>query len=250
MIDRLVLPEWLTPHDVHWFERNHLGKAPCARPAAAIEAVSLCTWQTLADVLGSELPVDVLTVAGGATVEVRPPRSRADVLGMMENGVSVVVRAAERNDAGLARLAERFERVLPGEVHVQLYATPAGTNSYGWHFDFEDVFIAQTAGVKDYYFRANTVARDALLGDKLDFTSFRNERSPLMSARLIAGDWLYLPARWWHLVKCVEESLSISVGIMSPSELQRAHRLPAGWTGERRGVGGAAPLSLAEPGGE
>jgi ribosomal protein L16 Arg81 hydroxylase len=241
MIDRLVLPEWLTPHDVHWFERNHLGKAPCARPAAAIEAVSLCTWQTLAD---------VLTVAGGATVEVRPPRSRADVLGMMENGVSVVVRAAERNDAGLARLAERFERVLPGEVHVQLYATPAGTNSYGWHFDFEDVFIAQTAGVKDYYFRANTVARDALLGDKLDFTSFRNERSPLMSARLIAGDWLYLPARWWHLVKCVEESLSISVGIMSPSELQRAHRLPAGWTGERRGVGGAAPLSLAEPGGE
>jgi hypothetical protein len=26
--------------------------------------------------------------------------------------------------------------------------------------------------------------------------------------------------------------------------------LPAGWTGERRGVGGAAPLSLAEPGGE
>jgi 50S ribosomal protein L16 3-hydroxylase len=159
---------------------------------------------------------------------------REDVTRLMETGVSVVVRAAERNDPGLARLAERFERVLPGEVHVQLYATPAGTNSYGWHYDFEDVFIAQTAGVKDYYFRANTVALDAVLGDRLDFGAFANERSPLMSARLIAGDWLYLPARWWHLVKCATDSLSISIGVMSPAELRRAHRLPAGWTGERR----------------
>jgi len=229
-----MLPEWLTPDDAGWFESNHLGKAPCARPAAAMDALPFCTWQTFAEVLASERPVDVLTVAAGETVQVPRPRSHADVRRLMATGVSVVVRAAEQNDPGLARLAERFERVLPGEVHVQLYATPAGTNSYGWHYDFEDVFIAQTAGVKDYYFRANTVARDAALGDQLDFTSFANERSPLMSARLIAGDWLYLPARWWHLVKCIEESLSISVGVMSPAELQRARHLPSGWTGKRR----------------
>ena len=243
-----MLPEWLVPNDVGWFERNHLGKAAYARPAAAMDALPVCTWQTLGDVLGGERPVDVLTVAAGETVQVARPRSRADVMRLMETGVSVVVRAAEQNDPGLARLAERFERVLPGEVHVQLYATPAGTNSYGWHYDFEDVFIAQTAGVKDYYFRANTVALDAVLGDELDFTSFGNERSPLMSARLIAGDWLYIPARWWHLVKCVQDSLSISVGIMSPAELQRARHLPAGWTGKRRTAGAGAPLGLAEPG--
>jgi len=55
-----------------------------------------------------------------------------------------------------------------------------------------------------------------------------------MSARLIAGDWLYLPPRWWHLVKCIEQSLSISVGVMSPAELGRARRLPPGWTGKHR----------------
>ena len=190
MIKGLMLPEWLAPEDVGWFERNHLGKAPCARPAAAMDALPFCTWQTLADVLGSDPPADVLTVVGGETVQVRRPRSREDVSRLMETGLSVVVRAAETSDAGLARLVDRFERVLPGEVHVQLYATPAGTNSYGWHYDFEDVFIAQTAGVKDYYFRANTVALDAALGDRLDFTAFGRECSPLMSARLIAGDWL------------------------------------------------------------
>jgi 50S ribosomal protein L16 3-hydroxylase len=236
VVDRLMLPEWLAPDEVGWFASNHLGKTPCARPRAAMDAVPLGTWGTVETVLGSDLPVDVLTVARGETVRVPQPRSRADVARLMEAGISVVVRAAEKHDPGLARLADRFERVLPGEVHVQLYATPAGTNSYGWHYDFEDVFIAQTAGVKDYYFRANTVSLDAVLGDRLDFTSFRNERSALMSARLVAGDWLYLPARWWHLVKCVQESLSISVGVMSPSELQRAHRLPTGWAGRRRGA--------------
>jgi hypothetical protein len=63
-----MLPEWLAPHDVDRLERNHFGKTACARPAAAIDALPVCTWQTLGDV--------------------------------------------ERNDPGLARLAERFERVL------------------------------------------------------------------------------------------------------------------------------------------
>ena len=229
-----MLPEWLVPDGVDWFASNHLGKIPFARPAAAMDALPLGTWQTVDTVLASQLPIDVLTVARGETVRVPRPRSRADAARLMAAGVSVVVRAAEKHDAGLAGLVERFERVLPGEVHIQLYATPGGTNSYGWHYDFEDVFIAQTAGVKDYYFRANTVSVDAVLGDTLDFASVRNERSPLMSARLVAGDWLYLPARWWHLVKCVEESLSISVGVMSPAELRRARRLPPGWTGDRR----------------
>jgi hypothetical protein len=234
VVRKLVLPEWLAPDDVAWFETHHLSKAPYARPAAAMDALPLFTWQTLDRVLAGEGPMDVLTVAAGELIPVGRPRSLADVTRLLQAGVSVVIRAAESHDPGLARLAERFEDVLPGEVHVQLYATPAGTNSYGWHYDFEDVFIAQTAGVKDYYFRANTVACDAVLGDALDFTSVRQERSPLFSARLVAGDWLYLPARWWHLVKCVEDSLSISVGVMPTAELRRARRLPPGWTGARR----------------
>jgi ribosomal protein L16 Arg81 hydroxylase len=53
----------------------------------------------------------------------------------------------------------------------------------------------------------------------------------MFTARLVAADWLYIPATWWHLVKCAEDALSISVGIMSPAALARAKRLPPGWTG-------------------
>jgi ribosomal protein L16 Arg81 hydroxylase len=228
-----MLTEWLAPDDAAWFIAHHLYKAPCARSGTAAGARALFTWQTVESVLASERSLDLLTVRGGELVRAPQPRSGVDVQRLMQAGVSVVIRGAEIHDPGLARLAARFEQALPGEVHVQLYVTPAGTNSYGWHYDFEDVFIAQTAGEKDYYFRANTVATDAVLGDALDFTPARHERSPLFSARLAAGDWLYLPSRWWHLVKCVEDSLSISVGVMPPSEAARARRLPAGWTGRR-----------------
>jgi ribosomal protein L16 Arg81 hydroxylase len=132
----------------------------------------------------------------------------------MAAGLGFVVRGAERNDPALAELAAAFALDLPGKINVQLFATRAGTNGFGWHYDFEEVFIVQTAGVKDYYFRDNTVDRDTTFGTQPDFERFRQEKSPLATARLLPGDWLYLPARWWHMARCLEDSLSISVGVL------------------------------------
>jgi ribosomal protein L16 Arg81 hydroxylase len=230
-----MLAEWLAPHDLDWFRETHLRKTPYARPGAAADAIALLDGATIDRVLGSDGPLDLLTVRNGVLVPAAAPRSLLELRRLGRSGVSVVVRGAERHDPGLATLARAFEHALPGEVHVQLYATPGGSRSYGWHYDFEDVFIVQTAGVKDYYFRANTVAGDTRLGDTLDFARVTDETSPKYTARLLAGDWLYLPARWWHLVTCAEDALSISVGVMSPVELARARRLPSGWSGRRTG---------------
>src|SRR5436189_251066 len=116
-----MLTEWLRPNDANWFAANQLGKAPCARPSAATDAVPLFGWDTIDGVLGSHRALDVLTVAAGELIAGVRPASREDVTRLMAAGVSVVVRAAELHDSGLARLADRFEQVLPGEVHVQLY---------------------------------------------------------------------------------------------------------------------------------
>jgi 50S ribosomal protein L16 3-hydroxylase len=226
-----LLNDWLAPDGLDWFRRTHFQREPFARPGVARAAIGVLDWQTIDRVLRSPEPLDVMTVTGGELRHLPPPRSLAEARALMQAGISVVVRGAERHDAGLRAVADAFAAALPGEVHVQLYATPGGTNSYGWHYDFEDVFIAQTAGIKDYYFRANTVARDTVLGDRLDFTRVRHEKSPIYSSRLIAGDCLYIPSTWWHLVKCAEDSLSISVGVMPPEALRTASRLPPGWTG-------------------
>jgi 50S ribosomal protein L16 3-hydroxylase len=232
-----MFESWLGPLDLPTFLARHLGKHPLANQGTAGPLAPLLTWQTLGHIVASpRVPLDLVTVASGRLVDVPAPRSLGAVRGLMERGVSVVVRASEEHDPGLAALAASFPENLGGETHVQVYATPAGTHSYGWHYDFEDVFIAQMAGEKDYYFRANTVALDTRLGDQLDFSGFRKETQPIMAAKLIAGDTLYVPARWWHLVKCTQDSLSISVGVMPEAALREARRLPAGWSGS------AAPL--------
>ena len=182
-------------------------------PGTARGALPLLDWDVLDSILVRSRSADVLVVARGEVLKVPPPRSLAEARALMRSGVGLVIRRSERHDQGLAGFAASLVRDLPGRVHVQLFVTPGGTHGFGWHYDHEDVFIAQTAGIKDYYFRDNTVDRHTPAGEQPDFTRFRDERSPLATARLIPGDFLYLPSRWWHMARCVEDSLSISAGV-------------------------------------
>jgi JmjC domain len=221
-----VIPDWLTSSERLAFLDHSFGQWPCANAGGARETAKLLDWGTLDRVLGSPLAPDVLTVARGLLIDVPMPRFSDQVRALMTRGISTVIRASERHDAGLRRLADAFAGSLQGEIRVQLYVTPGGTYSFGWHYDFEDVFIAQTLGIKDYYLRDNTVARHTLTGETLDFGCIRQERSQIMASRLISGDWLYIPRRWWHFVKCEEDSLSISVGVMPPGEARKGPGLP------------------------
>lgn len=228
-----MLRDWLVPDELAALVERVRKRAPHARPDAAQKDAALLDWETLDRVLQSPRPLDVLTVSRGQLIDVPQPRCADDVKRLMRQapGISTVVRASERHDPALAALARSFAEALGAQVHVQLYATPAGTNSYGWHYDFEDVFIAQSLGIKDYYFRDNTVARHTRLGEVLDFSVIRSETSQLLTARLHPGDWLYIPRRFWHLVRCLEDSLSISVGVMPKEEIRNARRVPPDWTG-------------------
>ncbi|HJU12155.1 MAG TPA: cupin domain-containing protein [Candidatus Binataceae bacterium] len=217
-----MISDWLPSSECLAFLERSFGRCPYARGGAAQKAVPLLGWATLDRLLSAPLHADVLTVASGRLCALTAPHSSDEVRTLLARGISTVIRKGERHDDGLRRLADAFGAVLPGEVHVQIYATPGATCSFGWHYDFEDVFIAQTLGVKDYYMRDNTVAHQTHLDEKLDFGRIRQEKSQLMVARLLAADWLYIPRRWWHLVKCEEDSLSISVGVMSPEFTKRS----------------------------
>jgi ribosomal protein L16 Arg81 hydroxylase len=62
--------------------------------------------------------------------------------------------------------------------------------------------------------RANSVIQHPSSGSPPDFGAVGRETSPLLSARLIPGDWLYISSPWWHLVYSREEALSISIGVL------------------------------------
>lgn len=209
-----MLHDWLTPLSVEEFRSSHLGRGPYARPGAAASALPRLSWDVLGRILEARPEPDVLVARDGRLADAPPPRSREQARQLLDRKLGVVVRKVERHDEGFADIARSFARDLPGEVHIQLYVTPGGTRTFGWHFDGEEVFIAQVEGSKEYYMRANTVLASTPMGTNPDFGEIRRETSPLLSAHLIPGDWLYIPARWWHLVHSNDDALSISIGVI------------------------------------
>ena len=216
-----MLDQWLSRMSVSSFTRDYLRTQPYASPSSASRAMPIFSWDTL-DQLLTRKPPDVLVVARGKMLELPIPKNLSEALDLLTSGAGLVIRRAEKVDDGVAGLAASVTQHIPGDVHVQLIVTPAGTYGFGWHYDDEDVFIVQTEGSKDYFFRDNTVERERPSGTAPDFTRFGNEASPVGTVGLVAGDWLYIPARWWHAAKCIEDSLSISLGIFpDPSWLAK-----------------------------
>jgi ribosomal protein L16 Arg81 hydroxylase len=142
------------------------------------------------------------------------------------DGGFVAVRGADRACGPVAALARSVAHDLPGEQRTIVFATAKDSNGFGWHFDREEVFILQTAGDKSYYFRANSVSPRPWRADPLAFADYRKETTPLMSARLHAGDWLYLPSGYWHAAYAHDDSLSVSVGVLDGADCGFVDDLP------------------------
>lgn len=207
-----MLQDWLGEVPLAHFVAHRLGREPVARPSAAGAAVAYLGWSTLGRLL-PQPDLDVLVVQNGREIEASPPRELGTLRRLLDTGLGLVIRRAERHDAGLAALAGTVARDLSGHVRVQLFVTAAETSGFGWHYDAEHVFIIQTHGAKDYYFRRNTIDPDPTPGDQPDFGRVREERTPIMTSTLVAGDWLHLPRGWWHVAKARTDSLSISLGV-------------------------------------
>lgn len=210
-----MLSQWLAPTPVETFISAHLDKGAWAQPSTAKAAIAQLDWRVLGDVLGAtNPPPDVIVCAGGKHLPFPAPRDLDELRAYMRMGIGLGMRHTQKCHPTLAAVAKSFEELFPGrKVQVQVFVTPAETHGFGWHYDAEDVFIAHTLGCKDYYFRQNTVEVDAPFPPK-DFSGYHAESSPIQTSTLVAGDFLYIPSKWWHMAICRETSLSISVGVM------------------------------------
>lgn len=200
--------------DLPSFLREHFQRAPFARPATARRAIRLLTWDTVGRLV--EAGADMLVVRNGKLLEDRP-RTFAEAVALFRDGHSLVLRRCEKHDPSLRALADSVEAELEGDVSIQVYATPGNFHSFGWHYDCEDVFIAQTLGRKEYFLRANTVNPEPHIERMPRDMHYERETTPTMASTLEPGDWLYVPRGWWHVAKAYEDSLSISIGVLSPA---------------------------------
>jgi len=207
-----MISSWLD--DLPAFRREHFQRAPFARPAVARRAMRLLTWDTVRRLV--EVGADMLVVRNGQLVDDRPA-TFAEALTLFREGYSLVLRRCEKHDPALRALADSVAGEFEGDVSIQVYATPASHHSFGWHYDCEDVFIAQTLGRKEYFLRANTVNPEPHIERMPHDMHYEREVTPAMASTLEPGDWLYVPRGWWHMARAYEDSLSISIGVLSPA---------------------------------
>jgi ribosomal protein L16 Arg81 hydroxylase len=234
------------------FFQEHYFQQPLAQRSSAASLRALATWATI-ERLVENPACDLLLVRDGKLWSGPRPTTAAEARKRFEEGYSLALRYADRHDAGLAELGRTLSAELQGTVNLQVYCTPPGHGSFGWHCDPEEVFIFQTVGAKRYQLRQNTLNPTPLHETLTDAPSIERERTPIQECRLEAGDWLYIPGGYWHEVSAPDqESISISVGLMPPTPIDvlgflRAH-LVRSRTWQRRlpPLGHASPLSDME----
>jgi ribosomal protein L16 Arg81 hydroxylase len=200
------------------FLDQHYTRLPYSRAGGARGFTGFTGWPALERILGDP-GADAFLAREGEMGEGGRAPTFEEARRRLGEGWTLVVRHAERHDPELRRLAEGFEADFRAPVNVHVYATPAGRTGFGWHYDPEDVFIVQTQGSKEYRLRKNTVNPWPVLETMPKNLRFEREVTPVWSCTLAAGDWLYIPTGWWHSARGVEESITLAIGLMTPSAL-------------------------------
>lgn len=206
------MAEWLSSLVVHTLEVDHYTRDAYA--LGRLPSVFSLSWDALERMLASD--VDLLVVRDGRILNEPTPRTLADVEVLRRGGAGFVIRRAEVHDVAIAELCEELRERLNAAVTVQVFATARATYGFGWHYDAEDVFILQCQGHKEYRLRKNTV--DPLASAPLPRNlHFERERTPVQRCMLAPEQLLHVPRGMWHMAWCLEDALSLSIGITQPS---------------------------------
>ncbi|HTM54187.1 MAG TPA: cupin domain-containing protein [Pirellulales bacterium] len=200
------------------FMEEHYQKLPFALAGGCADFQHLGSWDALEEIWQQD-GLDLLASGSQGVWAGDDPKTNADARAMLAAGYTLGLRNTQKQLPALAELAADFQRDFLATIDVQIYCTPAGSPGFGWHYDFEDVFILQTVGCKDWWLRKNTVNPWPLKETLAPDMRYEAEIMPLVHCTLRAGDWLYIPAGYWHRTSASEESISLSIGVAAQTGL-------------------------------
>ena len=144
---------------------------------------------------GNVLPESTFT-RQGATLAGKPLTGLVDarrVLGLFDDGASVVLQGLHRYWPPLGRLIADLELELGHPCQANAYLTPPGAQGFALHSDTHDVFVFQTVGAKQWEVHGQDGPEEILLEP---------------------GVSLYLPTGTPHAARAQDAvSLHVTVGI-------------------------------------
>jgi ribosomal protein L16 Arg81 hydroxylase len=200
-----------------FIDENYL-RQPFSLAGGCRHFCHLGSWATLENILAQQ-GADLILGRQGERWPGDSPTNVTQARQIVAEGYTLGIRHAQRHDAGLAELAAQFNRDFHAPIDIHLYCTPGGSPGFGWHYDAEEVFVLQTQGSKEWQLRKNTVNPWPLVETLPENMRHEREIMPLVRCTLAAGDWLYIPSGWWHRTEAGDESISLSIGVLSATAL-------------------------------
>lgn len=222
----LILERLLGGMSPQAFFEAHWLKSPLVVRGGGAAFVGLAD-RARVDALVQTPACDLLVVRDGALWKGPRPATGAEARARFDEGYSLALRWVDRHDPDLAAFGRGLAREVHAALNLQLYCTPKGRGSFGWHCDPEEVLILQTHGTKRYRYRRNTVNPAPLLDALGGPAELARETSPLEESLLAPGDLLYLPGGYWHETRADEDSISLSVGLLPPTAIDALDLLRA-----------------------
>ena len=215
-----LLKTVLAHHSLDEFFEKFFNRLPLAVAGSAHHLRDYLNWQVVQEILEQKKSV-LRIVKNGQMIRdhalVSFPEAKKDYLA----GHTLVIKNSERSHPQLKNLADEFAAFFSAAIDIQVFISPKNTIGFGWHYDVEDVFIFQTQGCKHFTLRQNTLHPAPTLESLPQDLAFEKEQSTLyVNVTLKEGDWLYIPAGWWHQAHTTdEESMHISLGVLSKTAL-------------------------------
>lgn len=213
------LEEMLAPLSLQEFSAEYLFRIPYAAPLSASRFKDLISWSLLEEILAVEHNDCWLPFRGKLPDDPALSTGKLSIAQMHEGfaeGRTILIRHSERAHPKLKAIAQDFSDIFQDPVDIQLYGTPAGEEGFDWHYDAEEVFVIQSAGEKEFRLRANTTFPWPVPSKVPQHKYFAAERpTPEIRCWLKPGDWLYIPAGYWHKARAITPSFHLSVGVMS-----------------------------------
>ncbi len=200
------------------FLREDFGVRPRVFGGTAHAFIPLGDWAAVSRLV-EETRCDRVVVRDGGAHPGPAPTRMDEARALFAEGCSVMLRGVDLWDQALGDFGRRLAMELQGRLNLHVYATPQSRGSFGWHHDPEDVFIVQTKGRKRYTLRENTVFPNPVLDRMGTRAELAREKTAPLEVALAEGDVLYIPPGCWHTTLALEDSLSISVGLLRLSYL-------------------------------
>jgi 50S ribosomal protein L16 3-hydroxylase len=210
-----ILAELLEPTPLESFLGRHLRKEPFALPYKASPFCNLINWQLISEILPQHDNCWLVRNGRLSQKDADGKLTLNQAKDAFKNGETLLIRNSEKAHQQINTIAQDFRDLFKAPIDVQIYCTPGGHEGFDWHYDLEDVFVIQSVGEKEFYLRKNkfkigksvvlpkTTAELALLCD-----------GPEIRCTLKAGDWLYIPAGYWHKARALTDSFHFSVGAL------------------------------------